>query len=42
MIKDSLDMSFDERCELVRRTRITSDMSYDERFLHQLVRYGFN
>ena len=32
--------SFDERCEIVRRTRITSDMTYEERFAAQRRRYG--
>ena len=32
--------SFDERREIVRRTRITSDMTYEERFAAQRRRYG--
>jgi hypothetical protein len=32
--------SLDERCEIVRRTAITSDMTYEERLAAQRRRYG--
>jgi transcriptional regulator with XRE-family HTH domain len=32
--------SFEERCEIVRRTAITSDMTYEERLAMQKARYG--
>lgn len=32
--------SLDERCEIVRRTAITSDMTYEERFAALRRRYG--
>ena len=32
--------SFEERCEIVRRTAITSDMTYEERLAAQKRRYG--
>ena len=32
--------SFDERREIVRRTRITNDMTYEERLAAQRRRYG--
>ena len=32
--------SFEERCEIVRRTAITSDMTYEERLAAQRRRYG--
>ena len=32
--------SFDERREIVRRTRITSDMTYEERLAALRRRYG--
>lgn len=32
--------SFDERCEIVRRTAITKDMTYEERLEMQKRRYG--
>lgn len=32
--------SFDERCEIVRRTIITNDMTYEERLAVQRRRYG--
>ncbi len=32
--------SFEERCEIARRTAITSDMSYKERLDMQRRRYG--
>ena len=30
--KDRKSMNFDERCELLRQTRLTEDMTYEERF----------
>lgn len=32
--------SFEERCEIVRRTLITEDMTYEERLAMQKRRYG--
>ena len=32
--------SFEERCEIVRRTAITPDMTYEERLEMQKRRYG--
>lgn len=32
--------SFEERCEIVRRTEITEDMTYEERLAMQKARYG--
>ena len=32
--------SFEERCEIVMRTAITSDMTYEERLAVQKRRYG--
>lgn len=32
--------SFEERCEIARRTDITSDMTYEERLAAQKRRYG--
>ena len=32
--------SFEERCEIVRRTAITRDMTYEERLAAQRSRYG--
>lgn len=32
--------SFEERCDIVRRTVITSDMTYEERLAIQKARYG--
>jgi len=32
--------SFEERCEIVRRTAITSDMTYEERWAMLKARYG--
>lgn len=32
--------SFEERCEIARRTAITPDMTYDERLAMQKARYG--
>ena len=34
------DRSLDERCEIVRRTAITQEMTYEERLAAQLSRYG--
>ena len=34
------DHSFEERCEIIRRTAITPDMTYEERFAMQKARYG--
>ena len=34
------DRSFEERCEIVRRTAITPDMTYEERLAMQKARYG--
>ena len=33
-------LTFDERCDRVRATHITSDMSYEERLRIQRIRYG--
>ena len=32
--------SFEERCEIARRTAITSDMTYEERLAAQKRRFG--
>ena len=32
--------SFEERCEIVRHTAISSDMTYEERLAMQKARYG--
>lgn len=32
--------SFDERCEIARRTAITEDMTYEERLSRLKARYG--
>ena len=32
--------SFEERCEIARRTAITRDMTYEERLAAQRRRYG--
>lgn len=32
--------SFEERCEIVRRTAITREMTYEERLAAQRRRYG--
>ena len=32
--------SFEERCEILRRTAITKEMTYEERFEMQRRRYG--
>lgn len=38
----NLDRSkFDDRCEILRLTSITEDMSYDDRLLMFKIRYGF-
>lgn len=34
------DRSFEERCEIARRTAITSDMTYEERLTMLKARYG--
>ena len=34
------DRSFEERCEIFRRTAITEDMTYEERLAMQRRRYG--
>ena len=33
-------MTFDERCELLRQTRLTEEMTYEERFEMLKLRYG--
>jgi hypothetical protein len=37
---DTTKFSFDEKCELIRRTPLTSDMTYEERLEMQRRRYG--
>lgn len=32
--------NFDERCEILRRTAITREMTYEERLAMQRARYG--
>ena len=32
--------SFEERCDIVRRTSITREMTYEERLAMQKARYG--
>ena len=32
--------SFEERCDIVRRTAITREMTYEERLAMQKARYG--
>ena len=32
--------SFEERCEIIRQTPITLDMTYEERLTTQKIRYG--
>ena len=32
--------SFEERCEILRRTAITPDMTYEEQLAMQKARYG--
>lgn len=39
-MKDYKDLSFDEKCDLVRKTSISEDMSYDERLAMLKSRYG--
>ena len=34
------DRSFKERCEIVRQTAITSDMTYEERLAKMKARFG--
>ena len=34
------DRSFEERCEIVRLTALTEDMTYEERLAMQRRRYG--
>lgn len=34
------DRSFDERCEILRRTALTKKMTYEERLAAQRRRYG--
>ena len=34
------DRSFDERCEIVRRTALTKEMTYEERLAMLKARYG--
>ena len=34
------DRSFEERCEIIRRTPITKEMTYEERLAAQRRRYG--
>ena len=38
--KDRKSMTFDEKCELLRQTRLTKDMTYEERFEMLKLRYG--
>lgn len=39
--EDTLEqLTFDERCERIRNTRITRDMTYEERLRMQMRRYG--
>lgn len=38
--KDRESMTFDERCELLRRTRLTKEMTYQERLEMLKLRYG--
>lgn len=38
--KDRESMTFDEKCELLRCTRLTKDMTYEERFEMLKRRYG--
>ena len=39
-LSSTLKRSFEERCEIVRRTAITRDMTYEERLAAQRRRYG--
>lgn len=38
--KERMSLSFDEKCEVLRATRITEDMTYEERFEMLKLRYG--
>jgi hypothetical protein len=38
--KDRESMTFDEKCELLRLTRLTEDMTYEERLEMLKLRYG--
>lgn len=38
--KDRESMTFDEKCELLRQTRLTKEMTYEERFEMLKLRYG--
>lgn len=38
--KDRKSMTFAEKCELLRRTRLTEDMTYEERLEKLKLRYG--
>lgn len=38
--KDRASMTFDEKSELLRRTMITKEMTYEERFEMLKLRYG--
>jgi hypothetical protein len=39
-IEFNKDRSFDEMCEILRATPLTSEMSYKERLAMQKLRYG--
>ena len=38
--KDRKSMTFDEKCELLRQTRLTEEMNYKERLEILKLRYG--
>lgn len=38
--KDRASMTFDEKCELLRQTRLTEEMTYQERLEMLKLRYG--
>ena len=38
--KEQKQLSFDEACERVRQTRITKEMTYEERLEMLKLRYG--
>lgn len=38
--KDRESMTFDEKCELLRQTRLTKEMTYEERLEMLKLRYG--
>ena len=38
--KDRKSMTYDEKCELLCQTRLTNDMTYEERFEMLKLRYG--